>query len=149
MDLVLWRHCEAAPGIPDDARPLTPRGLKQADAMARWLAGELPRACRILVSPALRARQTAQALDRAYEISADVGTGTDVDALLEAAGWPGAPETVLVVGHQPTLGQAVARLVGDGGEPSLPAGAACWLVSEPDGSATIRVIITPDLAASP
>ena len=81
MELVLWRHCEAAPGVPDAARPLTPRGVAQAKSMATWLVQHLPTNCRTLVSPALRAQQTAGALGRAFETTADVGTGTTVDTL--------------------------------------------------------------------
>ena len=60
MDLILWRHCEAEPGAPDMGRRLTPKGLKQAARMAPFLERHLPDTCRILVSPADRAQQTAQ-----------------------------------------------------------------------------------------
>ena len=30
MDLILWRHADAAPGEPDIDRPLTAKGLRQA-----------------------------------------------------------------------------------------------------------------------
>ena len=73
MDLILWRHAEArdlaeeAPTAEADlARPLTPRGEKQAQRMAEWLNRFLPDSTRILVSPALRTRQTADALGRKY-----------------------------------------------------------------------------------
>ncbi len=62
MDLVLWRHAEAEYGEPDLGRRLTPKGDKQARRMAEWLHHHLPDSARILVSPATRAQQTAQAL---------------------------------------------------------------------------------------
>ena len=62
MDLILWRHAEAEDGVPDGARALTKKGLKQAAAIAAWLKPRLPDATRILVSPATRAQQTAAAL---------------------------------------------------------------------------------------
>ena len=49
MELLLWRHAEAAPGEPDLARPLTERGRRQAERMARFLAPRLPRELRIVV----------------------------------------------------------------------------------------------------
>ena len=65
MDLILWRHAEAedADGeISDLDRCLTRRGEKQAKRVARWLLEYLPDTRRILVSPARRTRQTADAL---------------------------------------------------------------------------------------
>src|SRR6478752_4097926 len=66
MDLILWRHCEAEAGEPDLGRRLTPKGQKQAERMADWLERHLPDSSRILVSPADRAQQTAQALPRRF-----------------------------------------------------------------------------------
>jgi phosphohistidine phosphatase len=144
MDLVLWRHCEAAPGVPDDTRPLTRDGEQQARTVALWLTRALPSRVRILVSPALRAQQTAQALGYAFETCDDVGTSADVARLLEIVRWPDAPETVLVVGHQPTLGQTVSRLVdGDEAGRSMAPGAVCWLTSNASGGATIGADVTP------
>src|SRR5689334_6020321 len=105
MDLLLWRHCDAAPGVPDELRPLTPLGAKQAARLARWLEPRLPADCRVIVSPALRAQQTAQALHRDFETDARLASGGGPDAVLAAVNWPQASGTVLVVGHQPTLGQ--------------------------------------------
>lgn len=145
MDLVLWRHCEAAPGVPDEARPLTPRGVAQAKAMATWLAQRLPQDCRILVSAALRAQQTARALGRDFETTADVGTATTVQTLLDAAGWPDAGEDVLVVGHQPTLGEVASLLLeGEASGRSVGTGAVLWLSSARDGSADLKVAIAPE-----
>lgn len=114
MDLILWRHAEAfdpEPGQPDMDRALTPKGLKQAKKMAEWLTSQLPEGCRILVSPALRTVQTAEALGRKFKIVPDIATEADPDAVLHAANWPNAREPVLVVGHQPTLGQVAALLL--------------------------------------
>ena len=95
MDLILWRHADARdPELGDDdlERPLTPRGVKQAQRMAEWLNHVLP----------------------------------------ETTRWPDSREPVLVVGHQPTLGQVAAYLMA--GAPALhgPAwairkGAVWWL----------------------
>lgn len=115
MDLLLWRHAEAEDGFPDTGRELTPRGVKQARRMARWLRKRLPDDVRILVSPTARTQQTAQALGLPFETSSAVGTGASAAEILAAAGWPdsgGNPDsTVLVVGHQPTLGEVAALLL--------------------------------------
>lgn len=68
MDLILWRHAEAEDGLPDINRELTGRGRKQASRMADWLNPGLPPDIRVLVSPAIRTVQTAQALGRDYEV---------------------------------------------------------------------------------
>jgi phosphohistidine phosphatase len=147
MDLILWRHCHAVDGVPDDARPLSPRGVKEATSIARRLAPRLPATCRIVVSPALRAQQTAQALNRPFETVAAVGTGARVASLLRAAHWPHAPHAVVVVGHQPTLG-CVASLLLDGDEHDRPmrAGEVLWITggeSDPV-HAVLAETIAPD-----
>lgn len=136
MDLILWRHAEArdaAPGESDLDRPLTPRGVKQAQRMAEWLNRFLPESTRVLVSPALRTRQTAEALGRKVRVSDALAPGAGVSQLLTASRWPDAREPVLVIGHQPTLGQAAAWLMaGVDAAAQQPAwairkGAAWWL----------------------
>jgi phosphohistidine phosphatase len=131
VDLVLWRHCEAAPGVPDEARRLTPLGLAQAARVASWLNARLPADARIVVSPAVRAQQTAQALGREFATSAGVGTGTSVEALLESVQWPDARGVVLVVGHQPTLGRVAAWLVdNERDERVIGTGGVVWLTND-------------------
>ncbi len=114
MDLILWRHAEARDareGEDDLVRPLTPRGEKQAQRMAEWLNRFLPETTRVIVSPALRTRQTADALGRKCRVIEALGPGGSADQLLAAARWPDSREPVLVVGHQPTLGQTAAWLM--------------------------------------
>ena len=148
MDLILWRHCDAEPGAPDDARRLTPLGIKQAARIAEWLAGRLPETCRILVSPAVRAQQTAQALARNFETVPQIGTGAAVAAVLAAADWPHARNPVLVVGHQPTLGNVAALLLsGEEADRAMPTGAVWWLSNRLSGDETAVVLeaaIDPD-----
>jgi phosphohistidine phosphatase len=111
MDLLLWRHAEAAPGIPDATRTLTPHGREQAQAMARWLEKNAPRRLRILVSPTVRTRQTIEAWRWDYELSPEIGVSARGGNLLTAVDWPSAAEPVLLVGHQPALGEAAALLL--------------------------------------
>ena len=148
MDLILWRHCDAAPGVPDELRPLTPLGRKQAARMARWLDARVPAGGRIIVSPALRAQQTAQALERGFQTMAELGPGASVAAVLAAAGWPEAREPVLVVGHQPTLGRVASFLLaGEELDQAMRTGAVWWLSNrahQEPAAVALKVAIGPD-----
>lgn len=131
MDLLLWRHAEAgedASGSDDLARALTPRGEKQAARMAAWLDRQLPDGTRILVSPARRTEQTALALGRKFKIREELAPGATVEQLLQVAGWPEGKGVTLIVGHQPVLGQTIARLLAiHGSDCSVRKGAVWWL----------------------
>ena len=148
MDLILWRHAEAEDGMPDSARELTKRGLKQALRIGAWLKKRLPQDCTILVSPSRRTRQTADALSLPYETTNTVGTGAAPADILAAAGWPEREGTVLVVGHQPTLG-GVAALVLCGEEAgwTIKKGAVWWLScpTHQVGDVSLRAVIGPEL----
>ena len=148
MDLVLWRHAEAEPGEPDLGRRLTAKGIQQAERMAKWLDRHLPATTRIISSPADRAQQTAQALKRKFRVIDELAPGASVDAVLDAAGWPDAREAVLVVGHQPTLGEVAAQLLTN--QPmswSVRKGAVWWLsyrLRDGSSSTVLKVVISPD-----
>jgi phosphohistidine phosphatase len=148
VDLILWRHAEAEPGEPDLGRRLTAKGLKQAERMAEWLDGHLPDTTRVLSSPADRAQQTALALKRKLRTVDELAPGATASAVLAAAGWPDARESVLVIGHQPTLGEVSSLLLaGDELPWSIRKGAAWWLSNRVrDGVSTVvlKVVIGPD-----
>ena len=115
MNLILWRHAEAedAPEGGDDlARSLTPRGEREAARVGAWLDRTLPEGTRVLCSPARRCEQTALALGRKFKLMPELAPDSGVEALLKAARWPDARQPILIVGHQPTLGQTVALLLG-------------------------------------
>ena len=118
MRLLIVRHAEAAPGEPDELRPLTPAGREQAQALgATLLAGGIaPDA--VLSSPLLRARETAQALGLGEpEVDERLAPGASPADIRDVASGRG--ETVVVVGHQPDCGRAVAELTGRE-EPRFP-----------------------------
>ena len=145
MDLILWRHAEAEDGAPDEQRKLTGKGHRQAAKMADWLRERLSKHVRILVSPAVRTQQTAKAFSNKFATSEDVGLSASPRSILEAAGWPHAGDTVLVVGHQPTLGMLAAQLLsGKAAEWSLRRGAIIWVVHK-DGHNRLRAALSPDL----
>ncbi len=153
MDLILWRHAEAADardGQDDLERALTPKGERQALRMAAWLNRHLPATARVLVSPARRCQQTAAALERKTKTVAALAPGATVDALLHAVRWPDAREPVLVVGHQPALGLAAAYLLSGQAQPwPLRKGGVWWLrVRERGGQAQVvlHAALAPELA---
>jgi len=148
MDLILWRHAEAEPGEPDMGRRLTAKGLKQAERMGAWLDRHLPDGTRVLASPADRAQQTALALPRKFKTVEAIAPGASVESVLSAAGWPDGRDTVLVVGHQPTLGAVAAYLL-SGVESywSMKKGAVWWLTNRNralTAETVLRVVIGPD-----
>jgi phosphohistidine phosphatase len=117
----LVRHAEAAPGEPDDLRPLTPAGHAAARELGSRLAADGIRPDAVLSSPLLRARETAgeiaRALDSEPEADERLSPGADAEALRAAVAGRG--ETVVVVGHQPDCGRISAEIVG-GPEPAFP-----------------------------
>lgn len=134
MDLVLWRHAEAVeggPDLPDLERPLTAKGEKQAARVAQWLDRMLPDGARVLVSPAVRTQQTADALaslGRKFKTVALLAPEGSAASLLQAVGWPGGKGCVVVVGHQPTLGTVASLiLTGQAQAWSVRKGAVWWL----------------------
>jgi phosphohistidine phosphatase len=146
VDLILWRHADAEDGRDDAARRLTKKGRHQAQRMAEWLEEHLPKSTRVIVSPAVRAQQTAEALSRDLHTNEHVNTGAAPADVLKAAGWPKAETPVLVVGHQPTLGAAAAlALTGKPLPWHLAKGGVWWLRSEEDGEVVVVAVLTPQL----
>lgn len=150
MDLLLWRHATAEDVAASDLeRALTKRGLAQAERIAHWLKTRLPREARILVSPALRTRETVEALTKHYEVVEALAPGASPEAVLREARWPNARGPVLIVGHQPTLGAVAARvLTGRDQGWSVRKGALWWLShrDRDEGNADVlRAVVDPDL----
>ena len=146
MNLILWRHAEAhelRDGDDDLERTLTPRGEKQAKRMGQWLDRQLPDLTRILVSPARRTEQTAQALGRKFKLREELAPGGTVAQLLDLAQWPLDKATVLVIGHQPSLGQTIAQLLGlSARECAVRRGAVWWLRSRERDALLQTVVVT-------
>ena len=160
MNLILWRHADAHPSphsypypgdanlTPDLERPLTGKGRRQAAAIAIWLDKHLPNSAKIFVSPAVRSIETASALDRKYKIVPELAPGAQAASLLTAAGWPDNRHPVVIVGHQPALGQLASLLLfGVEQDLSMPKGAVWWLTNrarEDHHKTTLRAAICPD-----
>ncbi len=122
MRIYIVRHGEAelaALGSSDAGRKLTAKGQRQAERLGAALRvlGEVPAV--VLTSPLPRARQTAE---RAVKAMADKRSRPPIRVLDRLA--PGAyagdvlaaipsePQSVMLVGHQPTLGALVGALIG-------------------------------------
>lgn len=150
MDLILWRHAEAVEreGLPDLERMLTSKGERQAQRMADWLNHRIAHSTRVLASPALRCQQTAKALGRKFRTLPEIAPDASPEGVLAAARWPEASEPVLVIGHQPTLGQVAALLLSGQAQPwAVRKGAVWWLRSrDREGSAQVvlHAVMGPD-----
>ena len=147
MELILWRHADAEDGIPDSERELTAKGGKQAARMAKWLRARLPDDAVVFASPARRTQQTASALTRDFKTVPDLGLAATAEGILRAAGWPDTDGTVVIVGHQPTLGETAALLLTGAKEPWLvKKGAVVWVARRADAATTqLRAALSPDL----
>jgi phosphohistidine phosphatase len=151
MDLILWRHAEAIEpeaGQPDMTRPLTRRGEKQAAKMAAWLDRQMPDTTRIWVSPSRRTEQTAAALGRKFKITDALAPQASVEQLLELAQWPLGNGCVLMIGHQPTLGQTLSQVLGlSAGECAVKKGVVWWVrhrEREAEAQTVVVTVQTPE-----
>jgi phosphohistidine phosphatase len=160
MDLILWRHAEAevAPEGGDDlSRPLTKKGEKQAARMAAWLDRHLPEGTRVLVSPSVRTQQTVAPLDRKFKLRDELVPESSVNDVLALLKWhpesgPQLKGPVLLVGHQPYLGQLVARLLGMREDTcSVRKGSVWWLrtrVRDGKAQSVLLTVACPELTSS-
>jgi phosphohistidine phosphatase len=141
MELILWRHADAEDGKPDLERKLTPKGHEQAARVAKWLRKHLPSQFSVVASPAVRAQQTAAALGVQVKTIETLAPGASVDQILAAAR---NKKAVVIVGHQPDLGRALAHLVaGARSEWHIEKGGFWWLaVGTP---VVVRAVLSPDL----
>ncbi len=149
MDLLLWRHAEAEEGEDDLRRALTERGVRQARRMAAWIRARQLKDLRIVVSPAVRTQQTAEALKLPFETIRKIGPDACVSELIAASGWPQASGSVLIVGHQPSLGRLASLLLaGHEAEWSIKKGALWWLsnrVRRGDTQTVLRAVMSAEL----
>ena len=151
MDLILWRHAQAVDGTPDIERALTPRGEKDAERVGTWLRKRLPDdGVTVVSSTARRTRQTADALELHYETDAGLYHGTSPQGVIERVGWPQrASGTVIVVGHQPWIGEVAALIVGGRADVwPVRKGGLWWLTWRDDGGdgeVLVKAVIAPDL----
>lgn len=150
MDLILWRHADAEPGSDDFKRALTEKGRRQAARMARWLKPRLDENWLVLSSPTVRTRQTVEPLGMKVDYRLTLGPDSSASAVLREAHWPDGDCNVLIVGHQPILGQVAARLMtGHQGDAPVRKGSVWWFstrsADEGDTGVILRAMIGADL----
>ncbi|WP_164712248.1 SixA phosphatase family protein [Trueperella bialowiezensis] len=106
--LIVMRHAKAADGSPDHRRPLADRGRRQASYIGGQLASRFPVIDQLFVSDAVRTQQTLEQLV-AGGLKADA---VNIDPRLYSAGGDDLVEiirteatgqTVMIVGHEPTM----------------------------------------------
>ncbi|MDR2014844.1 MAG: histidine phosphatase family protein [Azoarcus sp.] len=147
MELFLWRHADALPGMPDFTRELSPHGHKQASKVAAWLSERTPADLRLLVSPATRTRQTAAHFhdcENDFQLCPPLYESSSPEEILALVGWPRTLQPTLIVGHQPLIGALAARLLAASSFPgSFRKSALWWLHSDP-GQNGVRLVQVVD-----
>src|SRR5262245_51038910 len=115
MLVYVCRHAKAAPGEPDELRPLTAEGRDDARRLGERLATEPRPPALVLSSPLLRARQTAseiaQVTGAELRVEALLAPGATADDLRAAVGNV-ALSPVATVGHQPDCSEIALALTG-------------------------------------
>jgi len=155
IELYLLRHAHAGDPLAwggDDAdRPLSARGQKQSDRLARFLERRGFRPDAIISSPKVRAVQTAEPLAKRLGLKilvddrlADGPDLDEVETILAAAHDPKRP---VLVGHDPAFSTLVAELIG---APwfDFPKGALLRIDADrplSPGGGLLRWLIPPDL----
>jgi len=128
MFIVLLRHgiAEDRDGSkPDEERELTEVGHKRMKQIARGLAQLFPKAERIVSSPLVRARQTAEWVSKAYDLPVEISEALapDSDAARFRELVDGlSVERAILVGHEPTLSTFMLALTGMKGDIELKKG---------------------------
>lgn len=137
----------------DDARPLSPAGVKRARKAAIGLKTLARTPNRLLTSPLMRARQTAEILTdvagwpRAEEVP-ELSPGTPLRQVMALLGKERG-KRVAIVGHQPDLGALLAAcLIADGRPLAVElkkSAVACLSFAGPPrpGRAVLKWLATP------
>jgi phosphohistidine phosphatase len=119
-ELFILRHGIAVPygtiGVPDDERPLTPKGEERMKQVGRGLAALGVQVDRIITSPLPRARRTAQIVAAELNLVDRLETSTILTAGSEPqtiADWlrERTEDRLMIVGHNPDLSDLVGLLI--------------------------------------
>ncbi len=150
VNIILWRHAEAEYGPPDLERALTENGRRQASTIAAWLRRHLPQDAQVWASEAARSRQTADYLTQDYAVLSALNPDINARTLPRLFERLSGNDTVVLVGHQPWLGE-LSRFLLNGhwqGEAywSYKKGGFWWLQVKHDGNgyhAKLKAALTP------
>lgn len=139
--LMLLRHGEALPGgtgNTDRGRPLSPRGVADVRGLAKRLAEKGIALDYVCCSTAVRTQQTASELviamggTQAKPTPAEELYNADLTQLMAIVNTlPNEANTVLLVGHNPTLTEAVAHISHHHLPNIPPAGLVAFTVRQP------------------
>lgn len=131
MKLHIIRHAQAierSTALPDEQRNLTCRGRKRFRQVAACLKKMAVTPDYILTSPLIRAVQTAEILSETIrfngelQISAELAVGPDSSALSSLLRARSSASEIVIVGHEPGLGELVRTLLRLPAPCSLPKG---------------------------
>lgn len=154
VELLLVRHADAGdpaayPG-PDEARPISAKGRRQAERLGAFLAAYGIRPDVIVTSPKARAVETARiiadALAMAVVVDERLAEGFGTAELLELLAAHGDPRRPLLVGHDPDFSDLASTLCG--GDIDLKKGALARIDFDGPpvaGSGRLRWLVPPDL----
>ena len=150
--LLLVRHAQAADAPVDADRTLTERGIRHATAIGSWLRRAAFVPDRVVVSPAVRARQTWElasarlAPDLTPIVDARLYDNTVELLLAVIREAPDDGSTVAVVGHNPSVGELASVL--DDGE-GAPAARRDLGTGYPPGAVAVFELATSFAAVAP
>jgi phosphohistidine phosphatase len=153
-ELYLLRHAHAGDPMawdgPDAARPLSKKGRRQTERLARFLVGVAFHPDRIVTSPKVRARATAEGVADALDLPVDVddrlAAGFSVNELEAVLHDAGDPARVVLVGHDPDFSMLLADLTGIDGVYMRKGALARIDVARPAerGAGTLAWLLPPD-----
>jgi phosphohistidine phosphatase len=152
-EVIFWRHAEAfdaVDGQSDLDRKLTVKGQRNAERVAHWLDRNLPQRCRVYASEAKRSQQTAHCLPRKFKTLAAINPDATAEAVLSAIGWDDGDELIVVVGHQPWIGECIAQIMqfASADPLSVKKGALWWLQKKTrsdDATLSVRAVVSAEL----
>jgi phosphohistidine phosphatase len=165
--LCLLRHAKSSwddPGLGDRQRPLAPRGRKAARRLATWIAESDVRPRVVVCSPAVRTRQTLEAVLEALdgptvEVDERVYHASSALLLERARALPDDEDAALIVGHNPGLADLCLMLARNGDRrdrvaAKLPTGALAILAADverwselaPESADLVELVLPRELA---
>ncbi len=155
LQLYLFRHAHAGDSEawagPDEERPLSDKGRRQAERMSSFLKASGFRAEALLSSPKKRAADTARICGKRVGLKVRLddrlGGEVTISAVERILSEAGDPKSAVLVGHDPDFSALVALLCGASRVP-LKKGAVVRIdAARPlrPGGGVLRWLVTPDL----